>query len=200
MIKLISGLFKMMVNIVLVSLISVYVTWAVVGLYIDKLTKQYNLNSNISKPSFSEIVKTFSDYANILDVTPSNQPNDLDHSITTPIDKAAPTLPSNLENALPVISQSTEASKQLEGNERRKDQLVMSLEDFSNKKEKMGQGDKMMVFTLLANRIPERELQQLTSYIENGINLEEMSKIEEIIHKYLKPQEVDQLLSIINRY
>lgn len=189
-----------MVNIALVSVISVYVTLAVVGLYIDKLTKQYNVNSSISKPSFSEIVKTFSEYANILNVTPSNLFIDSDHSSTTPTEKTTPSQPSNHENALPVIGQSTEASNQVGGNAGRKDQLVMSLEDFSNKKEKMGQEDKMKVFTLLANRIPERELQQLTSYIENGINLEEMSKIEKTIHKYLKPQEVDQLLSILNRY
>ena len=190
----------MMVNVVLVSVISVYVTWAAVGLYIDKLSKQYNMNSTITKPSFSEIVKTFTDYANVLNVTPSNTFSESEPPTTTPIEKITPSQPSKPENALPVIGQSIESSNQTGGSAGKKDQLVMSLEDFSNKKEKMGQEDKMKVFTLLANRIPERELQQMTSYIENGINLEEMSKIEEIIYKYLKPQEVDQLLSILNRY
>ncbi|MBD2860694.1 hypothetical protein [Paenibacillus oceani] len=81
-----------------------------------------------------------------------------------------------------------------------KDKVVMSAEQFQTKREKLSEEDKTTVFSLLISRLPQEELQQLSAMMEDGITSAELAEIEKIVENYLKPDEFEKLIGIVNKY
>lgn len=114
-------------------------------------------------------------------------------------------------DALPVWNQSgqlnrTEAKSQVSasnGNENetdRREQLLLTTEQLQRTKDKLSDDDKMKIFTLLVSKLPQKELQDISLLVEDGITGEELKQMEGIVEKHLTPPEYKQLLTILEKY
>lgn len=75
--------------------------------------------------------------------------------------------------------------------------IVMSGEDFAKKKDQLSNEDKNKIFNMLAARVPQTEMQTISRLMEDGITAAELKQIEQLLQKYLKPEEYTQLLGLI---
>lgn len=75
--------------------------------------------------------------------------------------------------------------------------VVVSGEDFTKKKEQLSDEDKNKIFNLLVTRIPQDEMQRISRLMEDGITASELKEIEQVLQKYLKQDEYNQLLGMI---
>jgi len=75
--------------------------------------------------------------------------------------------------------------------------VVVSGEDFTKKKEQLSNEDKNKIFNLLVSRIPQDEMQRISRLMEDGITASELKEIEQVLQKYLKQDEYNQLLGMI---
>jgi hypothetical protein len=127
-------------------------------------------------------------------------------STTSPQPTATPTETDSTDvNATPddsvsVWNQTGEASKQEESKTDKQQELVMSAEEFSKKKDQIDEADKVKIFTMLAARLPQTEFQQLSTYVEDGVTEEEWVDIQKIVEQYLKPEEYKELQDLLANY
>lgn len=98
-------------------------------------------------------------------------------------------------DALPVWGQG-QAGGQQEG----LDALVLTSEEFIRIRDEMSDDDKMQIFTLLASRIPQEELLQFSTWIENGLTFAELGAIESVVSQYLSEEEQNDLYAILAKY
>lgn len=75
--------------------------------------------------------------------------------------------------------------------------LVMSAEEFNEKRKNLSESDKAEIFTILLNRVPQEELQMLSLLLEDGITADEANTMMEVIGGYLEREEVNRLLAIL---
>ncbi|WP_028550634.1 hypothetical protein [Paenibacillus sp. UNC451MF] len=75
--------------------------------------------------------------------------------------------------------------------------IVVSGEEFTKKKEQLSNDEKNKIFNMLVTRVPQNEMQTISSLMEDGITAGELKQIEKILQQYLKPDEYAQLLAMI---
>jgi len=80
------------------------------------------------------------------------------------------------------------------------DALVMSEEEFNEKRKRLSDDDKMEIFSIMMARLPQEELQRMSLLLEEGITAAEAAEIEEVIYAYLQQDEVARLLAILSKY
>jgi hypothetical protein len=78
--------------------------------------------------------------------------------------------------------------------------LVISTEEFTKKKDMLSSEDKMKIFTLVVSKLSQDEVQHLSSLLEGGITVGEMKEVDQILQKYLKKEEYQQLLDVLGKY
>jgi len=76
--------------------------------------------------------------------------------------------------------------------------LIMSAEEFNEKRKNLSEEDKVEIFTILLNHVPQEELQRLSVLVEDGITAEEAVAITEVMEGYLGPEEMDRLIAILD--
>lgn len=104
----------------------------------------------------------------------------------------SPSDPAASEEALPVFG-NMEAAKL-------GDALVMSAEEFNEKRKQLTDEDKMEIFSIMITRVPQEEFQRLSLMLEEGITEAEAKELEDVINAYLHKEEVARLLAILNKY
>lgn len=75
--------------------------------------------------------------------------------------------------------------------------LVMSAEEFNEKRKSLSDSDKAEIFTMLYNHVPQEELQRLSGLVEDGITAEEARQIADVMEGYLEPADMERLLTIL---
>ncbi|WNQ11480.1 hypothetical protein MJA45_28455 [Paenibacillus aurantius] len=204
MTRFVTWLAKKIAATVLISVMTIYVTWLTVHTYVDQLLAKYHLETPGQNMQFSDFLANVSSGLNIFrqssgkakEQAVETMTNGRDGGGTGAADQSTTANPSEPpvprgEGAVEVWGQTTTGSGQ---------NLVMSAEDFIKKKEKLSDEDKMKIFTTLAGSLPASELQTLSAMAEDGITGEEMGKIQSMIDKYIKPEQVKELTAILNKY
>ncbi|TDF94380.1 hypothetical protein [Paenibacillus piri] len=77
------------------------------------------------------------------------------------------------------------------------EKIVVSAEQFTKKKDQLSTENKNKIFNMLVTRVPQKEMQAITNMMEGGITASEMKEIEKLLKTYMKPDEYDQLLRMI---
>jgi hypothetical protein len=129
--------------------------------------------------------------------TPTPSPTTEPLKQTDPSAKATAKAPDDSISAWK--QQSGDSKQQTDSSEKQKS-LFMSAEQFTQKKDQLSDSDKMKIFTLLASRLPENELQQISAYVEDGVTEQEWAEIQQIVEKDLKPDEYKQLEDLLAKY
>lgn len=75
--------------------------------------------------------------------------------------------------------------------------VIISAEDVSRIRDEMSDEDKLRVFSLLAYKLPEAEVQVISTMIERGITEEEALEIQDRLKLYLTDQEYEELLTLL---
>jgi hypothetical protein len=204
---------KTIYSVLFISGLTLYFTWVTVHIYVDKLLIQYHINTNDSKFS---------------DLTPNSEiPTSLKNQFTDASKKAvgvhqlsdgnqgleggkvsakqvAPS-PQGMsqqpvkapDNALPVWNQNSSMNKE---STEKSGSMVMSSEEFYKKKEQLNNADKTKIFDLMMTRLPEKEIQRISNEVEGGITIEKWKDIQNTVKKYLKPDEYQLIVEILQKY
>ncbi|WP_405154583.1 hypothetical protein [Paenibacillus sp. FSL K6-0108] len=77
------------------------------------------------------------------------------------------------------------------------DEIVVSPDDITGKKDKLPLEEKEKIFSLLMNKLPQKEMQQISSAMEGGLTEQELRDIEQVISKYLTSEEYDNLMEVL---
>ncbi len=120
--------------------------------------------------------------------------------LPTTIPDKQPTASANgSDNSVPVFKQNSDANAQSDQT-KKQTSILMTAEQFSQKKDQISENDKLKIFSLLSTALPQADLQQFSTYLESGVTEEEWVNIQKEVQKYLKPADYKQLLDILAKY
>lgn len=60
--------------------------------------------------------------------------------------------------------------------------------------------DKLKIYSLITTKIPQGEIQKISSLVENGLTKEKLIEIQKILNQNLNEQEYSELMSIFSKY
>ncbi|WGU93355.1 spore coat protein [Paenibacillus dendritiformis] len=92
------------------------------------------------------------------------------------------------DGALPVMGgiSSAEAAE--------RERVVISPDALSRNKEEIPPSDKELLFATLMKKLPQEEMQRLSTLMEDGLTAAELTEAEQILAKYLNDEEYGQML------
>jgi hypothetical protein len=203
--KMIGWLSKLIITAILLSTMSVMTTIYIVDQYVQTVLERFQL-TDVERPPLR--------IGGLLQQTsPSlgdESKNEADAVEVTEKDTAAAEQQSQdrLEQQrqqdpqveLPSEGQNTTEATPVFGSSIQSNSLVMTPDEFNEKRKNLSDEDKMMIFSIMMNKLPQAELQKLSEWLEDGITEEELTQVEEVINAYLEQADIDKLLSILNRY
>jgi hypothetical protein len=223
MTKVLQWIGKLMVGTILVTGITVFVTWTTVSSYIDKLLKTYHLEA--VQPGFADMLGgmmgSLKGDASIQQqetkgeqVTPagSQEPTLASPTPGAPTDSGTRTgdepnplnstysgsgasaTPDGKKDPVQVQSQSESEGLQAGG------AVVMSAEDIIKRKNNLSAEEKQQILALLVDKLPEADMQRLTALLEGGLTAAELQEMEKSLKTYLDGNEYANLLHMINKY
>ncbi|SDN33361.1 hypothetical protein SAMN04487897_102541 [Paenibacillus sp. yr247] len=67
-------------------------------------------------------------------------------------------------------------------------------------KQHMSTEDKVKIYSLITSKLPQSDIQNISSLIEDGLTKEKLNKIQKILNQYLNEQEYSELISIFSKY
>lgn len=222
MTKVLQWIGKLMVGTILVTGITVFITWTTVSSYIDKLLKTYHLEA--IQPGFADMLGgalgsltggTGGDAA----IEPQEEPVKREDSAVSPetvpnSPTPGPTMgqdenptPGNSPNNGSSPEPSTDGKKdpvqvqsQSGGLNAAGSGVVLSAEEIMERKDQLSDETKQEILALLVDKLPEEEMQQLTALLEGGLTAEELQEMETALKSYLDGNEYANLLHMINKY
>ncbi|BCG61671.1 hypothetical protein [Paenibacillus sp. URB8-2] len=97
------------------------------------------------------------------------------------------------DNALPVMGEATAE----EQNGTQDQQLVMTPEAMKDLKDNLPSEEKVNIFNILMNKVPQDEMQKISAAMEGGLTEQEVTEIQSIISKYVTQEEYNKLMKIL---
>ncbi|MNH99755.1 hypothetical protein D3C73_525340 [compost metagenome] len=221
--KMFHWLGKTVISTLLICSITVVTTWFVVNLYIEEIFRQYQLPALSKKVQFSDLTARLSENLKVVN------PGDKDPAKDTTAARPSP-MPNTAKEQEPktTISPTTSASptanQPVKAEDKQKDdavavwghveqnsvnnkdaaelkrEVVMSTEEFTKKKELLTGDDKLKIFSLVVSKLPQAQVQHLSTLLEDGITAEELKEVEQVLLTHLKEDEYQQLMNIISKY
>lgn len=200
-------LVKLIVTAGIASCMSVLTTYVLVNMYVQQLLQPFGLALSENKIDFSEFVVNLWSESNILrrgGTEERGNDKGAESGPGTPRTNEESVAASGAVDSTGAADASSEAPEEdavaAWSQTGSKEQIVISAEQFQEKREKLSEEDKNAVFSLLISRLPEEELQQLSTKLEDGLTNAELVEIEKIVERYVKPEELEQLMAIVNKY
>jgi hypothetical protein len=219
--KLIKWLSKLLISTILISSLSAFIMGYVINLYVNEIVRQLQLpgiankikfsdilsrlseDLNISKPASKQVSEGKKDQMTVTDSVSGNPitPGNIDGTIAGGSAALSPSPDTNgsaKDDSVAVLGQTHSESSSSSGTQ--KQDMIISTEEFAKKKDSLSSEDKMKIFSLVLNKLPQDEVQHLSALLEDGITTEELKEVNQVLQKYLRPEEYKQLLSILNHY
>jgi hypothetical protein len=207
---------KLLISVVLISFLSIFTTAYMVDQYINKFLEKWNIEDTVkpamdaedymskllhpsellnSEQPISEEDMEVSENAEDTGLPVFNQESIEDLESNEGIEPIAPeAAPSSTQQPSASSSTPSSSSKEL------KDTLVMSAQEFNEKRKKLTTKDKSEIFSIVITKLPQKELQKMSLLLEDGITEEELNDLESVMAAYLGQKEIEKLLAILNKY
>ena len=221
--RLLRGVIKWCLGSVLICLISILTTWYVVNQYVSAVLGQFHITTPEQKLQLSQMISQLSEQAGSLlggtsaqTAAPegsgasgqgggSSSPSGNNPEGTNPVNgsssgaagdagKSQATSETEPDDAVAAWSQLGQQQRD------KQKKVVISAQDFLQKKDELSAEDKRKIFSILSTRLPPEEIQKISGFVEDGITEDELKQLESIVSKYVKPEEYQQLLDILNKY
>ena len=214
--KLLHWVSKWIIGTLLITALSVGTTWYVITLYVEELLRQFHLPVAANRISFSDFAAKLSEDLSSFKLRDSGSVSPKAEPVSAAVESSGKQEPSAAESPKPdastphdpphpkgdavaVWGQMAGESQQSDASAQ-KQSIVFSTEEFARKKEQLTSEDKARIFSLLASKMPQTELQRLSKLLEDGITNEELKEVEDILHKHLEQDEYQQLVDILRKY
>lgn len=194
-------LIKTIASIALISTITVFTTWKMVQIYADRILREIDIPVEQVSVQFQDLLAQLGNKPNKVNKEQSltdsaelereqgagDAEEDSNAAIRTSEDLDS-------EPAVPVFGGNVSGGMDME------EQIIISAEEFNQKKDAISSEDKMRIFTLLFTKVPQDDIQHLSLLLEDGLTEEEMAGVQEVLKAYLEPAEIEELNQIIEKY
>ncbi|WP_442602487.1 hypothetical protein [Paenibacillus sp. KN14-4R] len=204
---------KIVIGTALVTVLTLSITWYTVNMVVQEALQQFNLQGVVPEIKLTDVVSRLINgpqggqtSSNLSSKTKKPISENVKGSTNTggtsesqgQAQISPSPSPGKSDDAVSVWSQinggrANGSSNQLNSG------MMMSIEDFTKKKDQMSNEDKMKIFSTIVSRVPENEIQRLSTLVENGITADEAKEMETILRKYLKPAEYTEIITIITK-
>jgi hypothetical protein len=173
---------------VLASSLSVLTTGFIVNAYLQSVLSSFDIKlDNPLSGGVSDIL------GNITGNTGTDDSTPVEEKESNAVEDQTP------DNALPVMGQSIEESADSEGQSGSAldQQLVMTPEAMKDVKENLPSGEKVDIFNILMAKLPQEEMQKISTAMEDGLTESEVKEIQETIAKYVDDEEYEVLMKML---
>jgi hypothetical protein len=209
--KMLVWLSKLAVSAVLISSLSVFTSWFIVNTYLKSVLDQMNINIPAKHYQFSDFLSRLSDGVHTIalsgkapyssDLSAAKRSDNRENEQRPPSEEEPATAADKAkepagDDAVAVWNQQLYERQA----EQQRQDIIMSAEEFSQKKEQLTNEDKMKIFSILFSKLPQQDMQKISLIMENGITRDELKQVDRIISQHLDRSEYDQLLAILNKY
>jgi len=202
--KFLVSLGKWVLSAAIISAVTVFVSFVTIQTYVNKLLEQFALGERV-QVQFSDFLSELGGSLNILDPKrPYHEPEGTGLAGKEEAEQDDGQLPhpespngsewgeedghSVSEGAVPVLGR-------IDSQE-----VLVTQEQFQEVKDSLSEADKMELFTLVFSRLPAEELQNLSTYMEDGITAAEFEQIDNMLCTHLDPAEYERVLDILEQY
>ncbi|MFF2911525.1 hypothetical protein [Paenibacillus sp. NPDC057934] len=213
--KLVKRALAVCMIVVLASTLSILTTGVVVNAYIQSVLASFDIKlekpalgiagmmrslmGTKEKPAVAEAVngdkgKTVQDKGKRSSAdTPKASSSPLPAGSDKPAEEKVP------EDALPVMGQAASGSTdaQNQGGSALDQQLVMTPEAMRDLKDNLPSAEKVNIFNILMNKLPQEEMQKISAAMEDGLTEAEVKELQAVIAKYVDPKEYDELMKML---
>ncbi|WP_042198189.1 hypothetical protein [Paenibacillus camerounensis] len=190
--------------VVLASALSVLTTAFVVNTYIQSVLASFDIKLDGPAPGIGGFVKsltgmnTKTDSGGTADKTkePAADDGGGENREGTPAqDSDKPVEEKVPEDALAVMGQP--AAEEDTDTSKRDGQLVMTPGDMNEMKDNIPEADKVGIFNILMTKLPQEEMQAISTAMEDGLTETEVKEIQEVIAKYVNQDEYELLMKML---
>lgn len=101
------------------------------------------------------------------------------------------------EDSLAVMGQALENDTQEETGSALDQQLVMTPEAMNELKDSLPTDEKANIFNILMTKLPQEEMQKISTAMEDGLTESEVSELQKVIAKYVNPEEYETLMKML---
>ncbi|MFC3747260.1 hypothetical protein [Paenibacillus sp. GCM10012306] len=200
--------------VVLASTLSILTTGVVVNAYIQSVLASFDIKlekpapgivgmmrslmGTKEKPAVAEAVNGDKGKAT-QDKGKSGSNKDTPKPSSSPASGDKPTEEKVPEDALPVMGQiaGESADAQNQGGSALDQQLVMTPEAMRDLKDNLPSAEKVNIFNILMNKLPQEEMQKISVMMEDGLTEAEVKEIQAVIAKYVDPKEYNELMKML---
>ncbi|AIQ50059.1 hypothetical protein R70723_32385 [Paenibacillus sp. FSL R7-0273] len=189
--------------VVLASALSVLTTAYVVNTYIQSVLASFDIKLDSPAPGIGGFVKSLTGMNAKTDpgstAGQTKEPaadSDKENKEGTPApDSDKPVEEKVPEDALAVMGQPAAEEDTDTGN--LDGQLVMTPGDMSEMKDNIPEEDKVGIFNILMTKLPQEEMQSISTAMEDGLTETEVKEIQEVIAKYVNQDEYELLMKML---
>lgn len=207
--KIVKRVLGVCLIVVLASTLSILTTGVVVNAYIQSVLASFDIKVDSPGPGLSGMVKSIigmdsqseSNKTNKEATTTGSTVNkDKDNSKDTPAkDKGEPVEEKAPADALPVMGQASNESStnESQSGSLEDQQLVMTPEAIGDLKDNLPSAEKVNIFNILMSKLPQNEMQKISTAMEDGLTEDEVKELQQVIAKYVDPDEYESIMKML---
>jgi len=189
--KLLGGLSKLIITVLLVCMISITTTFIMVNFYTKQLFTNMGIPIDESRMTMSQFISQVTGKGKAQETGQETSQETSQES--TPEDVL-------IHDSAVEVWHSQSTIMEDEAALAKEAEVIISLEDFNRTKDLLSDEDKMKVFSIVISNIPASEVQWLSSIMESGITQEELNKVEALMELYLDDKDYEEIMTIFLRY
>jgi hypothetical protein len=205
--KIVKGAIVVCLIVVLASGLSVLTTAYVVNTYIQSVLTSFDIKLDSPAPGIGGFVKSLTgmgtkeNSTSIADDSKNVEPaatqksKDNTGSSTPSKDSDKAVEEKAPEDALAVMGEASNADEQSTSG--LDQQLVMTPDDMGQLKDSLPADEKTNIFNILMTKLPQEEMQKISTAMEDGLTESEVKEIQEVISKYVNQDEYDLLMKML---
>jgi hypothetical protein len=194
--------------VVLASTLSILTTGVVVNAYIQSVLASFDIKVDGPGPGLGGMIKSIigmdsqadSNKVNKEVTTGSTVNKDKDNSKDLPAkDKGEPVDEKAPPDALPVMGQASNDSStdESQSGSSEDQKLVMTPEAIGDLKDNLPSAEKVNIFNILMSKLPQDEMQKISTAMEDGLTEDEVKELQQVIAKYVDPNEYESIMKML---
>ncbi|MCR2805369.1 hypothetical protein [Paenibacillus soyae] len=79
-------------------------------------------------------------------------------------------------------------------------ETAVTTDEIEAAKDEISEEDKAKLFEMLMTKLPQEALQQISTYVENGLTEQELTNVQQIMAQHLDESEYEQMMEILKKY
>lgn len=206
--KIVKRVLGVCLLVVLVSTLSILTTGVVVNAYIQSVLSSFDIKVDSPAPGFSGMIRSIIGMDEPVsktsvtnkEVIPSKGKQNKGNNEESPSNKTEETIEEKAPiDALPVMGGISSDNSSIEADEGRAldQQVVMTPEDLGDIKDKLPTAEKVNIFNILMSKLPQDEMQKISTAMEGGLTEIEVQELKQVIAKYVDPNEYETIMKML---